>query len=75
MTVSQTYERTGKALGIELVDEPALAEASRLAARVAYWRDHNHQLHVGADWGDLVTILRQFEGECHNHHSAQLVAA
>jgi len=55
-------ERAGRALGIDLVDDPELAQTPDVAARVAAWFWQTHHLNSYADRGDFTTITRRMNG-------------
>lgn len=58
-TGRDNYERYGKALGLDLANNPALAEEPETALRIAvlYWTDHKLN-----DWADADNILGTSNG-------------
>lgn len=62
LTGRANYERAGKALGIDLVNNPDLAKDPATAARIAtwYWKDRNTGAAGRA--GDVLTATRKING-------------
>jgi predicted chitinase len=62
ITGRTNYQRAGEALGIDLIDNPQLAQTPGVGARVAAWYWQNHDLNPLADQGAFVTITRRING-------------
>jgi putative chitinase len=62
ITGRTNYQRAGEALGIDLIDNPQLAETPAVGARIAAWYWQTHDLNREADQGDFVTITRRING-------------
>ncbi len=62
ITGRANYEKAGQALGIDLINEPQLAETPTVGARVATWFWGSRNLNSYADKGDFITITRRING-------------
>jgi predicted chitinase len=62
ITGRANYERAGKALDVDLIDQPRLAETPEVGARIAAWYWQNRDLNACADRGDFITITRRING-------------
>lgn len=62
ITGRYNYDKYGKSIGIDLVNNPQLAQQPMVAVLVAftYWHDHN--LNAYADKDDIVTITKRING-------------
>lgn len=56
------YDRTGDALGVDLIGQPELLAQPELAARSAAWFWREHGLNELADAGDFMRITRRING-------------
>jgi putative chitinase len=54
--------KAGAALGLDLIDHPALAETPAVGARIAAWYWQSHDLNALADEGAFITITRRING-------------
>jgi putative chitinase len=61
-TGRDNYQRTGDALGVDLIAEPERLAEPELAARSAAWFWQSHGLNELADGGDIVKITRRVNG-------------
>lgn len=61
-TGRKNYERTGKALGFDLLKTPELLAQPELAARSAGWFWQAHNLNALADAGDYMRLTRKING-------------
>jgi predicted chitinase len=62
ITGRTNYQKAGEALGIDLIDNPQLAETPAVGARIAAWYWQSHDLNALADRGDFITITRRING-------------
>jgi putative chitinase len=62
ITGRANYTRAGKALGLDLVSNPTLAETPEVGARVAAWYWSSRNLNKYADRGDFITLTRRING-------------
>jgi predicted chitinase len=62
ITGRANYERAGKALDVDLVDQPCLAETPEVGTRIAAWYWQSRDLNACADRGDFITITRRING-------------
>lgn len=62
LTGRRNYELAGKALGLDLEQEPELAAQRDVAARIAAWFWRTKNLNQLADQGDFETITRRING-------------
>ncbi len=62
ITGRTNYSKCGAALGVDLLDEPALLEQPDLAARSAAWFWYTHGLNELADKGDFLRITKRING-------------
>lgn len=62
LTGRANYERCGRALGIDLVQHPELAEQSGIAAMTLAWYWNEHDLNHYADRGDFLGLTRAING-------------
>jgi putative chitinase len=60
------YAAAGKALGLDLVNQPELAARPENAARVAAWYWNSRGLNAVADRGDFREVTRRINGG-YNH--------
>ena len=56
------YQRTGDALGIDLLADPTLLATPELAARSAGWYWREHGLNALADAGNFMLVTRRING-------------
>lgn len=61
-TGRSNYQRTGEALGIDLLTDPTLLAKPELAARSAGWFWREHGLNQLADTGDVMRMTRRING-------------
>lgn len=61
-TGRNNYQRTGDALGVDLVADPTLLAQPELAARSAAWFWKEHGLNELADVGDFMRVTRKING-------------
>jgi predicted chitinase len=62
LTGRANYREAGKALGLDLENNPGLASRPENAARVAAWYWNKHNLNSYADRGDFDAITRKING-------------
>jgi predicted chitinase len=62
ITGRTNYQKAGAALGLDLIDNPALAETPAVGARIAAWYWQSHNLNELADKGAFLTITRRING-------------
>ena len=62
ITGRANYTEAGKALGLDLVNNPHLAATKRNAARIAAWFWNKHNLNRLADLGNFDAITRKING-------------
>ena len=67
LTGRENYEKAGKALGLDLVNNPDLAAEPENAFRIAAWYWQNRKLNDLADKGDFAEITRRVGGNNANH--------
>lgn len=56
------YQRTGDALGVDLLADPTLLATPELAARSAGWYWREHGLNALADAGNFMLVTRRING-------------
>lgn len=56
------YQRTGDALGVDLLTDPTLLATPELAARSAGWYWREHGLNALADAGNFMLVTRRING-------------
>lgn len=56
------YQRTGEALGVDLLADPTLLATPELAARSAGWYWREHGLNALADAGNFMLVTRRING-------------
>lgn len=61
-TGRNNYQRTGDALGVDLIADPTLLAQPEMAARSAAWFWKEHGLNELADVGDFMRITRKING-------------
>lgn len=61
-TGRHNYQRTGEALGVDLLTDPTLLATAELAARSAGWFWREHGLNELADTGDVMRMTRRING-------------
>jgi predicted chitinase len=62
ITGRTNYQRVGAALGLDLIDNPALAETPAVGARIAAWYWQTRDLNALADRGAFISITRRING-------------
>lgn len=62
ITGRANYARAGKALGIDLIAYPEMAEKAEVAAKIATWYWTEHGLNADADAGAFKLITRKING-------------
>lgn len=62
ITGRYNYERAGKDLDLDLVNNPEWAESPELAGYIAAWYWNSRNLNRYADAGDFITITRRING-------------
>jgi len=62
VTGRANYEAAGRALGLDLVNNPELAARPENAARIAAWYWNSRNLNSMADRGDFVGVTRRING-------------
>jgi predicted chitinase len=71
ITGRYNYEAAGKALDLDLVNNPEWAGTPRLAGYIAAWYWNSRNLNKYADQGDFITITRRINGGLNGLKSRQ----
>ena len=69
LTGKENYEKAGRALGLDLVNKPELAENPKNADRIAkwYWEQRVKSKMKNEDWGDTKKVTRLVRGSSDSH--------
>ncbi|MCD9028468.1 LysM peptidoglycan-binding domain-containing protein [Luteimonas sp. BDR2-5] len=62
VTGRHNYTQAGRALGLDLVNNPGLAAQPENAARIAAWYWNSRNINAAADRGDFVQVTRLING-------------
>ena len=62
LTGRANYREAGRALGLDLINNPALAATDLNAARVAAWYWDSRELNSPADQGNFLEVTRRING-------------